>query len=588
MAARIEPGDWQRLRRIFGYLFHYKLIFVAGVCATFLFGLVETAVPWLMYLLLDADEAEAFIDAERIAIVLPLILVALFLLRGVLGFVRIYWNIWMQATMARAIRRDMIFRLLRLPKSYHDSESSGILVSRVMQFVDTMINNAAYVLVNLLQDSARLFGYLTTMFIVEWRYTLVAIVVMPLTIAVIRYFARRLRLHAGHQAKALSELTGSLSDTIQGHPVVIAFGGQEREQAKLNQQLDKVRGINLRQGVASALNMPLSQLLLALALALIFGLLAHDLTGGRLSEGQVSTFIFAMVLLPLPLRNLTRLVELVQLSLAASTRVFELIDAEPEANPGSFAPNQIRGDISFSNVGFSYASNPQKDVLDGLDLNIESGETVALVGASGSGKTTMVNLLLRLYNPKRGAVSLDGTDVQQWDLPTLRAKIGMASQQIILFDTTLAENVAYPDVGAKLDKQRLRQACKDARLEQMIANLPEGEQTILGENGLRLSGGERQRLAIARAFYKDAALLVFDEATSSLDADTEGGIKQSLQALFKNRTVIVIAHRFTTVEIVDRIVVLEHGKVAATGTHAALMEDSPLYKRLYKAQQLKG
>ena len=588
MGNRIAVTDWLRLRRIGGYLLRHKLIFAGGVCVTILFGLVETAVPWLMYLLLDAEQVADYISPEQMVVVLPALLVLLFVLRSLFGFARIYWSTWMQATMAREIRSDMIRRLLRLPRSYHDSESSGILVSRVMQFVDTMINNATYVLVNLLQDIARLAGYLATMFVVEWRYTLLVIIVMPLTMQVIRYFARRLRWHAGEHAQALSELTGALQDTVQGHSVVVSYGGQQREQDKLEQRLAKARGISLRQGVASALNMSLSQLLLALALALIFGLLARDLHLGALSAGEVSTFIFAMVLLPLPLRNLTRLAETIQLSLAASTRVFELIDAEPEANTGSFAPVKVRGDLRFDKVSFAYSSNPHHEVLDKLDLTVAAGEIVALVGPSGAGKTTVVNLLMRMQEPSSGVISIDGEALEHWDLTALRCGIGMVSQQIILFDTTLAENVAYPDVGDKLDVVRLRQALANAQLAQMVSSLPDGEQTMLGENGLRLSGGERQRLAIARALYKDAPIMVFDEATSSLDMQTEEGIKEALRKLFKHRTVIVIAHRFTTVEIVDRIAVLEHGRIVSEGSHSELMTSSQLYRELYNAQRLKG
>ena len=578
--------DRQRLLRILGYLFVHRWMFVAGILCTVLFGLTETGIPWLMYLLFDADKAAAWVEPADLPFVLPLLLVTLFIIRGILGFLRGYWRAWLQYTMSRDIRRDMVHKLVALPKVYHDQESSGVLISRVMQFVDEMIGSTADAIITLFQDVARLSGYLATMFIISWKYTLIILVTLPFTLLIIAVLIRRVRRFADLRVSALSDLTGALSDTIQGQIVVKSYGGQEREKGKLEKKLARVRAWGLRQGVANALNVPLSQLLIALALSVVFANLAHDLTAGTMTEGEISAFIFAMALLPLPLRNLARIAAKMQRSLAASDKVFALIDAETEKADGTYVPSSVRGTLELRQICFKYSPDDPNWVLDHLDLSIAVGETVALVGPSGGGKTTVTSLLMGYYQPDAGTITLDDTDLRDWSLVALRANIAVVSQDVILFDTTVAENVAYPAVGADIDRDKLHAALQSAQAQDMVAALPQQENTMLGERGLRLSGGERQRLSIARAFYRNAPLLVMDEATSSLDSRTEDAIKEALRELLRGRTAIIIAHRFATVEIADRVIVIDRGHVIAQGDHPTLMRTSGLYRTLYEAQQL--
>lgn len=579
-------SDRARIKRILGYLFRYRLVFFAGIVVTLLFGATETLVPWVMYILLDPQQTAAWIPVDKLPFVLPLMLITLFLVRGVLGFIRIYWGSWLYQTMARDLRGEMADKLVRLPKAYHDRETSGILLSRLMQFIEQMMGSTINLCVVLFQDLARLVGYLTTMFLVEWRFTLVALVALPITAVVIGMISRRIRRFSGYQASAASELTGSFGDTIQGHMVVKTYGGEQREVDRLKVELAHLRGIGLRQGAAMALNMPLSQLFVAIALALILGLLAAALTDGALSEGEVGTFIFAMVLLPLPLRSLSRLAEQLQVSLAASKQVFDLLDSEPEPSGGTHAPAKINGKINFAGVDFAYPTEADEQVLTEINFDIAVGEKVALVGPSGSGKSTLTNLLLSFYRPTAGSISLDGVDLREWSLDALRAGIGIVTQDVILFNTTIAENVAYPDTGDQIDMPRLEKALQAAQADRIVANQVQGLNTQLGERGLRLSGGERQRLSIARAFYKDAPILLLDEATSALDAETEKSIRDVLVRLLEGRTALIIAHRMVTVELASRIIVLDHGAVSAAGTHAQLMDSSPLYRRLHQYQQL--
>lgn len=582
-------NDLGRLRRVLGYLFDHAGIFAAGVVCVILFGACETAVPWLMYMLLDADQPDFWVRKEDLPWVMPALLVLVFVARGVLGFIRGYWSEWLHHTISRDIRRDLLRKLVSLPKGYHDRESSGVLISRVMQFVDQMIQSTTGFVVSLFQELARLAGYLGTMFYFNWRYTLVVLVAMPFTLMVIAAITKRVRKFAGLQATALSDLTGSLGDTIQGQTVVKSFGGERREYEKLEGHLARVRGMGLRQGVALALNMPLSQLFVAMAVALVFSLLAGDLVAGRMTKGEATSFIFAMALVPLPIRNLARLAALVRQSMAASAKVFDLIDAEPEDLGGEHAPKRARGEISFEGVGFTYPHEDGRDrVIDGLDLSVSAGETVALVGPSGGGKTTLTSLLLAFYRPDAGRVALDGVDLREWSLPALRKNVAFVSQEVVLFDTTVAENVAYPAVGEEIDRKRLERAIRSAQADALVASMDKGVDTLLGERGLRLSGGERQRISIARAFYRDAPVLVLDEATSSLDSRTEDAVKESLRKLLEKRTAIIIAHRFATVDIADRVLVMEGGRIVAEGTHAELMERSGLYRNLYESQRLEG
>lgn len=578
--------SWPRLRRIFSYLLAYKAIFFAGLAVAALFGLTEAAVPWLMYLLFEPEKLSGWIEPANVPYVLPALLLGVFLARGLLGFARIYWREWMLLSVARDIRREMFKKMVRLPKSYHDREASGMVIARAMQFVDDMFTFCTEVLITLFQDVARLAGFLGTMLVINWRYTLVAVVVLPFTTLMIAIITKRIRRFAGLRADALGNLTSSLSDTLQGLSVVKSFGGMERELTKLDNSMARTRAMGLRQGVAMALNVPLSQLLLACALSIIFALLAFDMVNETMSVGEISSFIFAMALLPLPLRNLANMAGNVQQSLAAADKVFYLLDAEPEADAGSHDPPKVAGAIEFSKVRFRYPSARGRWALDDFELSVKPGETLALVGRTGSGKTTVTSLLMRLYHAEKGTVALDGVDVNEWKLATLRNAIALVSQDVILFNTTVAENVAYPHTGDSIDTKRLDQALADADAAELVAAMPAGIDTELGERGLRLSGGERQRLSLARAFYCNAPILVMDEATSSLDSQTEKTIRNALQQLLAERTAIVIAHRFATVEIADRIAVLDEGRVIASGSHAQLLASAPLYANLYKAQQL--
>ena len=550
-----------------------------------MFGATEAAVPWLMYALFEPQRLASVAGPERVPYVLPVLFIGLFVLRGLLGFARIYWRTWLTQTISRDLRRELVAKLLVLPRSYHDRESSGVLIARIMGFVQQMLSGLVDALVTVSQDSARLAGLLATLFFIDWRYTLIIVVAIPASLAVIAYFARRIRRYAGREASEVSLMTSAVNDVIQGQSLVKTYGGQAREAGRLHRHIDRVRGVGLRQGAAAAINIPLSQLLVAAALAAVLALLAADLLAGRMSEGEISAYVFAMLLVPLSLRNLAGLANNMQAALAAAEKVFHLLDAVPEEDRGTHAAAAVKGAIEFDALDFRYPGAADC-ALRGLSLRVAAGEKVALVGPSGGGKTTITSLLLGFYRPTAGRLLLDGVPLADWSLASLRQHVAVVAQDVYIFDTSLAENVAYPATGAAIDEARLAEALRLAQADRMAAALPQRERTVLGERGTRLSGGERQRVALARAFYRNQSLLVLDEATSALDSETEEGIKRSLAENAGGKTVLIIAHRFATVEVADRIAVIDQGRVVAQGGHADLMKDCNLYRRLYEAQRL--
>jgi subfamily B ATP-binding cassette protein MsbA len=399
---------------------------------------------------------------------------------------------------------------------------------------------------------------------------------------VVRVLSVRLRNSSREVQESMGYITQVIDEAIGGHRVVKLFGGQEYEKARFDEEANRVRRHQMKQIAASAASAPIVQLIAAVALAIIVYYAMLQSSAAQLSVGEFAAFVAGMLMLTAPLKRVTDINEYLQKGLAAAESVFRLIDQEPEPDRGTMVVGRARGEVRFEDVTFTYGDSA-RPALEGIDLAIAPGETVALVGSSGAGKTTLANLVPRFYRATRGRVLLDGHDLETLTLASLRANIALVSQDVVLFNDTVAANIAYGLMNGAAEKDIVA-AAEAAHAMEFIREMPQGLATLVGENGLKLSGGQRQRLAIARALLKNAPVLVLDEATSALDTESERQVQSALETLMKGRTTIVIAHRLSTVENADRIVVLDRGRIAETGTHRELLARGGIYDKLYRIQ----
>ena len=509
-------------------------------------------------------------------------LLGIFLARGLLSFASSYFMAWVGNRVILDLRAAMFARLLRLPNRFFDDHSSGVLLSRIAYDVGGVTSAATTVLTIVVKDSIAVIGLLAWLCYLNWKLTLIALAVGPAIALVVRLFSRRLRRMAREAQHAMGDLVQVLDETIECQRVVKIFGGQDYEMRRFERANQKLRGFNMRQTIPAAATVPITQFLAAGVLAIIVYIALEESLSSRTTVGEFASFITAMLMLLAPLKRLTDVNAPLQRGLAAAESVFGLIDAPVEEDRGTLRLERARGAIDCQNVSFTYPTRDEP-ALSGVSLAIRPGETVALVGGSGGGKTTLVNLLPRFYVPTGGRILLDGNDIQGLALESLRGNLALVSQDVVLFNDSIRANIAYGRMGSASEAEVIA-AAEAAHAMEFIRATPEGLGTLIGENGLRLSGGQRQRLAIARALLKDAPVLILDEATSALDSESERLVQSALEVLMRGRTTIVIAHRLSTIERADRIVVLERGRIAETGTHAQLLAREGVYAKLYRIQ----
>ena len=513
---------------------------------------------------------------------LPLAVVAVFLLRGLGSFVSEYGMAWTGHRVVFDLRRQMIDRLLALPTPFYDAQSSGRLISKFTFDAYQLAAATSSAITTAVRSTLTIAGSLGFLFWLNWKLTLISIVAFPLVASTIRYFSRRLRRVARDVQQRTGAITQVLEEIVGGQRVVKVFGGQQYERARAVAVANRLRQSMSKQSSASAASSPLLQFFGACAVGLIVYLMLKQSESGGFDPGPFTAYVIALLTLLDRLRALSGVNANIQRGLAASESIFALLDEKPEEDSGRVELAGVRGELVFEDVSARYAG-AERDALAGVSLRVAPGESVALVGPSGSGKTTLVNLIPRFYEPTHGDILLDGHRIDALTLSNLRSHIALVSQEITLFDDTVAANIAYGAM-ANAPRASIAQAAHAAHALEFIQSLPQGFDTIVGENGIRLSGGQRQRLAIARAILKNAPILILDEATSALDSESERQVQAAMDTLMQGRTTIVIAHRLSTIERVDRIVVLDAGRVVEHGTHAELLVRNGLYAKLHRIQ----
>jgi subfamily B ATP-binding cassette protein MsbA len=472
--------------------------------------------------------------------------------------------------------------MLTLPTRYYDDNNSAVLVSKVTHEVSGVTSAATGVITVLVKDSLTVVGLLGWLVYLNWRLTLVTFIIAPGVAFVVRVFSKRMRRMSREGLRAQAEFMHVAQETINCHREVKIFGGQDYEARRFERSNQKQRGYAMRTMVAASGTTPIVQIFMSVAVAVIISMALQQSAANELSPGAFVSFLTALLLLLAPIKHLTEVSAPLQRGLASAESVFDLLDERAEQDTGSRVLPRARGQIEYERVSFAYPGTG-REALDGVSVSVKPGETIALVGPSGGGKTTFVNLLPRFYDVTGGRILIDGIDTREITLESLRANVALVSQNVTLFNDTVGANIAYGRAGGASGPE-LESAARAAHALDFIREMPQGFDTLIGEDGVRLSGGQRQRVAIARALLKDAPILLLDEATSALDSESERHVQAALVELMRGRTTIVIAHRLSTIEHADRIIVLQRGQIAETGNHAELLAKNGVYAKLHRIQ----
>ena len=579
MANRVDARTLAVYKRLWGYVTPHKLIGFIAIVAMTATAVIEASLVWLLEPLTDEALVKKNLETARW---IPLAFVTIFILRGITGFATEASLGWIGRSVISDLRRGVFRKFLTLPLRFFDQQSAGPLLSRMTYNVEMVAESVTSVVTIAVRDVLTVIAAFTVMILQSPTLTVYVAILFPVVAAVVGILARMFRRYSGRIQDSVGQVSHVTEEIVRGNWVVKVFGGYDYEKQRLDEADGRNKSQNLKLIRVRALGVAVTQVIFGIGVAMVIFFAGRESVADRLSAGQFISFFSAMMLMLQPVRRITNLNATLQRGVAGADSLFAVMDEDDEIDSGTVTANRVRGDVEYRDVSFSYTGE-EGVVLDQVSISVEAGKTLAIVGHSGSGKTTLAALLPRFYDADAGDILIDGTSIRDYTLASLRDNISLVSQDVVLFNDTIANNLAYGELRRHTPEE-IRRAAEAAHVLEFAEETADGLDTVVGDRGVLLSGGQRQRIAIGRALLKDAPVLILDEATSALDTQSERKIQQALGELMKDRTTLVIAHRLSTVENANLIVVLDAGRVVESGTHDELLSAGGHYAKLYGMQ----